>query len=78
MTWFQQPSKFRFRYQVARVAKWPIKEGFALGWAIHSEIAHAVSDKPTGPYQAVEYVEGKEMGGKISSNVQIPYAGTWY
>ena len=34
-------------------SRWPVKVGFAPGWAIHSEIAYAVSDKPTGPYQHV-------------------------
>jgi hypothetical protein len=34
-------------------ARWPVKVGFAPGWAIHSEIAYAVSDKPSGPYQHV-------------------------
>lgn len=32
-------------------SRWPVKVGF--GWAIHSEIAYAVSDKPEGPYQHV-------------------------
>jgi hypothetical protein len=34
-------------------SRWPVKVGFAPGWAIHSEIAYAVSDKPVGPYQHV-------------------------
>jgi hypothetical protein len=34
-------------------SRWPVKAGFAPGWAIHSEIAYAVSDKPAGPYQHV-------------------------
>ena len=34
-------------------SRWPVKVGFAPGWAIHSEIAYAFSDKPTGPYQHV-------------------------
>lgn len=34
-------------------SRWPVKFGFAPGWAIHSEIAYAVSEKPGGPYQPV-------------------------
>ena len=34
-------------------SRWPVKKGFHPGWAIHSEIAYAVSDKPFGPYQFV-------------------------
>jgi hypothetical protein len=31
-------------------SRWPVKVGFAPGWAIHSEIAYAVADAPAGPY----------------------------
>jgi hypothetical protein len=34
-------------------SRWPVKVGFAPGWAIHSEIAYAVSDHANGPYQHV-------------------------
>lgn len=34
-------------------SRWPVKVGFAPGWAIHSEIAYAVSDSPAGPYRHV-------------------------
>jgi hypothetical protein len=34
-------------------SRWPKSVGFAPGWAIHSEIAYAVADKPDGPYQHV-------------------------
>lgn len=34
-------------------SRWPAKVGFAPGWAIHSEIAYAVSDQPAGPYRHV-------------------------
>lgn len=34
-------------------SRWPVEVGFAPGWAIHSEIAYAVSDKAAGPYQHV-------------------------
>jgi hypothetical protein len=34
-------------------SRWPANAGFAPGWALASEIAYAVSDKPEGPYQHV-------------------------
>ena len=34
-------------------SRWPVKVGFAPGWAIHSEIAYAVADQPLGPYKFV-------------------------
>jgi hypothetical protein len=34
-------------------SRWPVKVGFAPGWAIHSEIAYAVSDGPAGPFRHV-------------------------
>ena len=36
-------------------SRWPVKnpDGFAPGWAIHSEIAYAVANKPFGPYHFV-------------------------
>lgn len=34
-------------------SRWPKSVGFAPGWAIHSEIAYAVADKPEGPYRHV-------------------------
>ncbi len=34
-------------------SRWPVKVGFAPGWAIHSEIAYAVSDSPFGPFRHV-------------------------
>jgi hypothetical protein len=34
-------------------SRWPKKDGFAPGWALHSEIAYAVADDPLGPYQFV-------------------------
>lgn len=34
-------------------SRWPVKVGFAPGWAIHSEIAYAIADKPAGPYRHV-------------------------
>ncbi len=34
-------------------SRWPVSVGFAPGWAIHSEIAYALSDKAEGPYKHV-------------------------
>lgn len=34
-------------------SRWPVEVGFAPGWALHSQIAYAVSDKPEGPYRHV-------------------------
>lgn len=34
-------------------SRWPVAAGFAPGWAIHSEIAYAVADRPAGPYRHV-------------------------
>lgn len=34
-------------------SRWPVSLGFAPGWALHSEIAYAVSDNPAGPYRHV-------------------------
>ena len=34
-------------------SRWPVKAAFAPGWAIHSEIAYAVADRPGGPYRHV-------------------------
>jgi hypothetical protein len=43
-------------------SRWPVKDGFHPGWAIHSEIAYAVADRPLGPYKFV--------------NVALPARGT--
>ena len=45
-------------------SRWPVSNPhkFAPGWAIHSEIAYAASDKPLGPYRFV--------------NVALPARGT--
>jgi len=32
-------------------SRWPVSKGFAPGWALWSEIAYAVADKPLGPYR---------------------------
>jgi len=34
-------------------SRWPLDSGFSA-WVTHSEIAHAVADNPTGPYQFVD------------------------
>ena len=37
-------------------SRWPAKHGFAPAWAIHSEIAYAVSDSPFGPFRHVSVI----------------------
>lgn len=37
-------------------SRWPAPKGFAPGWAIHSEIAYAVSDSPFGPFRHVSVI----------------------
>jgi hypothetical protein len=34
-------------------SRWPVAAGFHPGWALHSEIAYAVADRPEGPYRHV-------------------------
>lgn len=34
-------------------SRWPIEKGFAPAWALYSEIAYAVADRPQGPYRHV-------------------------
>lgn len=34
-------------------SRWPVEKGFAPAWALWSEIAYAVADKPEGPYRPV-------------------------
>jgi hypothetical protein len=45
-------------------SRWPAEKGFAPAWAIYSEIAYAVADKPEGPYRFV--------------NVALPARGKQY
>jgi len=40
-------------------SRWPEKATFAPGWALHSEIAYAVADKPQGPYRHVNVALGR-------------------
>lgn len=44
-------------------SRWPRTKGFEA-WVTHSEIAHAVADKPTGPYEHVD--------------VALPFRGAQY
>jgi hypothetical protein len=37
-------------------SRWPAKYGFAPAWAIHSEIAYAVSESPFGPFRHVSVI----------------------
>jgi hypothetical protein len=34
-------------------SRWPVAVGFAPGWALHSEIAYAISETAFGPYRHV-------------------------
>lgn len=34
-------------------SRWPVKGGFHPGWALRSEIAYAVAERPLGPYRFV-------------------------
>jgi hypothetical protein len=45
-------------------SRWPLDKGFAPAWAIYSEIAYAVADRPEGPYRFVNVAlpaRGKEF-----------------
>lgn len=63
-------------------SRWPIQEGFAA-WATHSEIAHAISDHPLGPYtfrdvalreRGAEYWDGHSTH---NPNI-VAHAGRYY
>ncbi len=62
-------------------SRWPKKLGH-FAWVTHSEIAHAVSDSPTGPYQHAGVVlprRGKEFwDGLCTHNPTILRAGDRY
>ena len=53
-------------------SRWPVSVGFAPGWAIHSEIAHAVADKPEGPYAHVN-VALPPRGVNPATGLVVPY-----
>lgn len=64
-------------------SRWPVSKGFAPGWALHSEIAYAVADKPLGPYKHVNVAlpaRGKEFwDGTTTHNPNIlRYHGKFY
>jgi alpha-L-fucosidase 2 len=64
-------------------SRWPVSKGFAPGWALHSEIAYAVADKPLGPYKHVNVAlpaRGKEYwDGTTTHNPNIlHYHGKFY
>ncbi len=63
-------------------SRWETKHGFAPGWAIHSEIAYAVSDQPLGPYRFVNVAlpaRGTEFwDGSVTHNPNILQAGGKY
>jgi hypothetical protein len=61
-------------------SRWPRSTGFQA-WVSHSEIAHAVSDEPTGPYQHVDVALPAVLFcaakvGDLTFNVHIPLAET--
>jgi hypothetical protein len=70
-------------------SRWPVTVGFAPGWAIHSAIAYAVADRPTGPYQHVNVAlpprgvnpatGGKYWDGDVTHNPNAFFHnGTYY
>lgn len=63
-------------------SRWPQSRGH-LAWVTHSEIAHAVSDKLTGPYKFVNVVlspRGKQYwDGDVTHNPHLlEYKGKYY
>lgn len=64
-------------------SRWPVSKGFAPGWALWSEIAYAVADKPLGPYKHVNVAlpaRGKEFwDGTTTHNPNIlQHGGKFY
>jgi hypothetical protein len=51
--WCGAPTKWVDGRYHLYYSRWPVARGFAPGWAIWSEIAYAVADKPVGPYRHV-------------------------
>lgn len=53
-------------------ARWPRSRGFA-GWMTHCEIAHAVADKPEGPFKTLgAVIESRHMKGWDVVNAHNP------
>ena len=64
-------------------SRWPKKYGFGWNWLFNSEIVHAVSDTPEGPYTFVSVVlerRGREyFDGMNTHNTCIKaYGGKYY
>jgi hypothetical protein len=63
-------------------SRWPVKVGFAPGWAIHSEIAYAVAEKPFGPFRhvnvALQARGGDFWDGAVTHNPNIVQHGGKY
>ena len=64
-------------------SRWPVKKGFAPGWAIWSEIAYAVAEKPLGPYRHVNVAlpaRGREFwDGTTTHNPNVlQHGGKFY
>jgi hypothetical protein len=55
-------------------ARWPLEQGHYKGWQTHSEIAHAVADRPEGPFRFVDVVIQGQGGDKW--NAQAPHNPT--
>jgi hypothetical protein len=63
-------------------SRWPRSKGFKA-WVTHSEIAHAVSDEPTGPYRHVDVAlperDAKLWDGLCTHNPTVHvFGGTYY
>jgi hypothetical protein len=61
-------------------SRWPVSKGFAPGWAIWSEIAYAVADKPDGPYKHVNLAlppRGRQFwDGMVTHNPNVLQLGS--
>lgn len=57
----------------AYYARWPKRTGHR-GWMTHCEIAHAVADKPEGPFKTIgTVIESRHMKGWDVVNAHNPY-----
>ena len=70
-------------------SRWPRSKGFEA-WVTHSEIAHAIAEKPSGPYEHVD-VALPARGGDVwdgycthnptvhtfNGNYYLYYMGNW-
>jgi hypothetical protein len=60
-------------------SRWPVEKGFAPGWAVYSEIAYAVAERPEGPYRFVNVAlpaRGKQFwDGLVTHNPNVLQKG---